>query len=78
MIQQHEIIRDLGQIEIEEKQKEIILKKEEQYYKYYYLELIGVYTPKMPGETIIFREDTIENAVSADIKETEQKIKYHH
>ena len=75
MIQQHEIIRELGQIEIEEKQKDMILKKEEQYFKYYYLELIGVYTPKMPGETIIFREDTIENAVSADIKETEQKNK---
>lgn len=75
MIQQHEIIRELGQIEIEEKQKDMILKKEEQYFKYYYLELIGVYTPKMPGETIIFREDTIENAVSANIKETEQKNK---
>ena len=75
MKEQHENIQILGQIEIKGKEKDIILKKEEEYFKYYYLELIGVYTPKMPGETIIFRQDTLENAVSANIKETEQKNK---
>ena len=75
MQKQQKNIQTLGKIEIEEKTKDIILKKEEEYFKYYYLELIGVYTPKMPGETIIFRQDTLENAISANIKETEQKNK---
>ena len=75
MKKQQKNIQILGQIEIEEKTKDVIIKKEEEYFKYYYLELIGVYTPKMPGETIIFRQDTLENAVSANIKETEQKNK---
>ena len=75
MKQQQKNIQIIGQIKIQDKEKEIIIKKEEEYFKYYYLELIGVYTPKMPGETIIFRQETLENAVSANIKETEQKNK---
>lgn len=71
----HEILKILGKIEFDGKEKEFLIKKEEEYFKYYYLELIGVYSPKIPGETIIFKEDTLENAISANIKESEQKNK---
>ena len=65
----------LGKVQIQGKEKEILLKEEDGLFKYYSLELVGVYTPKMPGETIIFRQDTLENYVSAEAKDNEQKNK---
>lgn len=75
MLQENHLLQIIGQIDIEGKQRELLVKKEEEILKYYYLNLIGVYTIKMPGETIIFREDTLENAVSAEAKDTMQKNK---
>lgn len=63
----------LGEIDIYGEKKEILLKKEEKFFRFYYLNLIGVYSFKMPGNTIIFREDTIENVVIADAKDNIQK-----
>lgn len=74
-IDENYYIQTIGKIEIENEYKEILLKKEESSVEYYYLNLIGVYTPKMPGQTIIFREDTLENKVSAEIKDNEQRNK---
>lgn len=73
ILQKNDIFQMIGQIDIEGKQKELLVKKKGEILKYYYLNLIGVYTPRIPGETIIFRQDTLENAVSADIKDNEQK-----
>ena len=75
MIQENHLLKILGQVTINEEQKEILVQKEEEFLKYYYMNLIGVYTPKIPGETIIFREDTLENKLSAEIKDNEQKNK---
>ena len=75
MLQQNAILQIIGQADIDGKTKEILIKKEGEILKYYCLNLIGVYTPKIPGQTIIFREDTIENKVSAEIKDNEQKNK---
>lgn len=63
----------IGEIEIEGKQKKLVVKKENEIMKYYYLNLIGVFTPKMPGEVIIFKQDTLENAMSSDIKDNAQR-----
>ena len=73
MLQRKNLLQTIGEVNIEEKPKELLVKKEGEILKYYYLNLIGVYTPKMPGQTIIFREDTLENRVSSDIKDNEQK-----
>lgn len=75
MIQENNPLQILGQVSINGETKEILVKKEGEFLKYYYLNLIGVYTPKMPGETIIFRQDTLENKLSAEIKDNEQKNK---
>lgn len=75
MIQQNNLFQILGQVSINEELKEILVQKEDEFLKYYYLKLIGVYTPKIPGETIIFRQDTLENKLSAEIKDNEQKNK---
>lgn len=75
ILQQKDILQIIGQVEIEGKQKELLVKREGEILKYYFLNLIGVYTPRIPGESIIFREDTLENAVSAQTKESEQKNK---
>ena len=63
----------LGKVQIQGKEKELVLKEEDGLFKYYCLDLVGVYTPKMPGQTIIFREDTVENRVLADAKDNQQK-----
>lgn len=63
----------IGEIEIDNVVREVLIKKEEEIFKYYYLNLIGIYTPKIPGQTIIFRQDTLENSVSADIKDNIQR-----
>ena len=64
----------LGKILIHGKEREILLKEEDGLYKYYFLDLIGVYTPKIPGQTIIFREDTVENRQKDQINDNEIKI----
>lgn len=73
MLQKNDIFQIIGQIEVEGKTAELLVKKEGEILKYYCLNLIGVYTPRIPGETIIFRQDTLENVVSANIKDNEQK-----
>lgn len=73
MLKKSNIFQIIGKINIEGEPKELLAKKEGEILKYYYLNLIGVYTPKMPGQTIIFREDTLENKVSSEIKDNEQK-----
>ena len=75
MIKEKYLLKILGQVTINGEQKEILLQKQDEFLKYYYINLIGVYTPKIPGETIIFREDTLENKLSAEIKDNEQKNK---
>ncbi len=74
-IREHEKLKIIGTVEIEGKDEEILLRNEAQDFKFYYLNLIGVYSPKMPWNTIIFREDTLENVVSADAKDNWQKDK---
>lgn len=64
----------IGTLEVKGEEKEILVRKEKHTLGYYYLELIGVYTPKIPGETIIFKQDTIENKILGDIKDNEQRI----
>lgn len=64
----------LGKILIHGKEREILLKEEDGFYKYYFLDLIGVYTPKIPGQTIVFREDTVENRQKDQINDNEIKI----
>lgn len=73
MLQEKELIQVLGQVDIEGKQKQIVIKNEGEISKYYYLNLLGVYTPKIPGETIIFKQDSLENEVSNDIKDNQQR-----
>ena len=72
-IDENETLKIIGKIEIDGKEKEILLKREDSDIKFYYLNLIGVYSPKIPGNVIIFREDTLENVVSADAKDSKQK-----
>lgn len=60
-------------IQIKGKTKEVLIRKEEKVLGYYYLNLIGVYSPKIPGETIIFKQDTLENRISDDIKDNTQR-----
>ena len=62
----------IGQIEIKGKKTEILVKKEKENLGYYYLNLIGVYSPKIPEETIIFKQETLENKISDDIKDNIQ------
>ena len=72
-LQEKDLLRWIGEIEIEGKLKGILVRNEGEISKYYYLNLIGVYMPKMPGETIIFKQDTLENAVGNDIKDNQQR-----
>lgn len=65
----------LGKVLINGIEREILLKKEGDLFKYYALDLVGVYTPKIPSANIIFRQDTLENTVSAESKDNEQKGK---
>lgn len=64
----------LGKVVIKGKEREILLIEEEGLYKYYFLDLIGVYSPKIPGQSIIFKEDTIENREKDQINDNEIKI----
>ena len=73
MLEQKDLLQIIGKIEIEGKIQEILLKNEEGMIKYYSLNLIGVYSPKIPGETIIFKQDTLENSIGNDIKDNEQR-----
>lgn len=73
MWQERNLFQVIGTIDWEGSKKEIVVKKEGDLLKYYYLKLIGVYTPKIPGETIIFKQDTVENSVANDIKDNEQR-----
>jgi len=73
IIKEKYTVEIIGKVKIEGEEKEILLKREDQIFKYYYLNLIGIYTPKIPGPTIIFREDTLENVLSAEIKDNQQK-----
>lgn len=75
MLQKDNLIQIIAEIEIEEEKKELLVQKEGEMLKYYFMNLIGVYTPKMPGETIIFKQDTLENEVATDIKDNVQKNK---
>lgn len=75
LLQKKEILQVIGKAEINGKIKEILLKMEDLIGKYFYLDLIGIYTPKMPWANIIFRQDTLENKLSAEIKDNEQKNK---
>lgn len=73
MLQEKTVFQIIGQVQIGRKPTEILAKREGEIVKYYYLNLIGVYSPKIPGSTIIFKQDTIENAISADIKDNQQR-----
>ena len=73
MLQTTGIFQILGQVPIGNLPKEIVAKTEGDMLKYYYLNLIGIYTPKIPGETIIFKEDTLVNAVANDTKDNQQR-----
>lgn len=64
----------LGKVLIQGKEREVLLKEEDGLYKYYFLDLIGVYTPKMPGQNIIFKEETVENREKDQINDNEIKI----
>ena len=66
-------IETIGKITIKQEQKELLLKKEKQNYKLYYLNLIGVYAPKIAGNIIIFKENTLENEKSSNAKDDMQK-----
>ncbi len=70
--QERSIFNIIGCIPWEGKRKEILAKTEGKMIKYYFLHLLGVYTPKIPGQTIIFRQDTLENMISAETKDTQQ------
>ncbi len=70
IIHKKEILQIIGKVE-----KEILIHKETQMLKYYMLNLIGVYSPKIPGETIIFKQDTLENNALTDIKDNIQRNK---
>ena len=74
MLQERTLFQIIGQVQIEGKPTEILVKNEGEIVKYYYLNLVGVYSPKIPGATIIFKQDTLENAISNDIKDNQQKI----
>lgn len=73
MLKESTLFQMIGQVQIEGKPTEILVKNEGEIVKYYYLNLIGVYSPKMPGATIIFKQDTLENAISDDIKDNPQR-----
>ena len=74
-LKENETLKIIGTIEISKTKKEILIKRESQEFKLYYLNLIGVYSPKIPGNAIIFKEDTLENVVSVDLKDNSQKNK---
>lgn len=73
MLAKKNLLQIIGRIEIEGKKQEVLLKNEEEMTKYYFLNLIGVYSPKIPGETIIFKQDTLENSIGNNIKDNEQR-----
>lgn len=73
MLKEKNLFQIIGQIQIEGKPTEILVKNEGQIVKYYYLNLIGVYSPKIPGATIIFKQDTLENTISNDIRDNQQR-----
>lgn len=73
LLQRSYLFEVIGEIEIEGKQKKLVVKKENEILKYYYLNLIGVFTPKIPGEVIIFKQDTLENAVFSVRKDNTQR-----
>ena len=73
ILQEKNLIQLLGQVERKGKQVKILIKREDEIFKYYYLNLIGVYAPKIPGEAIIFKQDTLENVVADDIKDNQQR-----
>lgn len=55
--------------------KELILRKNGNIFKYYLdNELIGVYDPNVMEDRILFREDSKENSLSAEIKDKVQNI----
>lgn len=72
MLQINEIFQIIGEIKIEGNKKQLLAKKDGEILKYYLLNLIGVYSPKMPGETIIFKQDTLQNNMATQIKDTIQ------
>ena len=67
----------LGIIEIDGQNKYLNIEKDRNLYKYYLDEqFIGVYDPtKMIEDKIIFRENTIENELSADAKDKIKVLK---
>ena len=72
MLQANEIFQIIGWIAIEGKQKQLLAKRDGEILRYYLLNLIGVYSPKIPGETIIFKEDTLRNSLLTEIKDKVQ------
>lgn len=62
----------LGEVTIKGKPKKILLVEEDGIFKYYILDLIGIYSPKIPGETIIFKQDTLKNQLATSIKDNVQ------
>lgn len=73
ILQKRELFQTIGEIDWEGSQKEIVIKKEGNLLKYYYLQLIGVHTPRIPNETIIFKQNTLENEIADDIKDNQQR-----
>ena len=72
MLLENELFQIMGQIEIEGNLREILAKREGEILKYYVLKLIGVYSPKIPEETIIFKQDTLKNSLANHIKDSVQ------
>lgn len=75
MIQENKVFQIIGEISENKSKKEILAKSDKDIIKYYFLNLVGVYTPKIPGESIIFKQDTLENNSRADIKDNIQRSK---
>lgn len=73
-LRQKNKLQIIGSVAIEGKQVEILAKIESEMIKYYYLQCcIGIFTPKIPNQTIIFKQETLENRVEADIKDDLQR-----
>ena len=65
------IMKLLGKIEIQGKMKELAVRKEGDIYKYFLDDaVIGAYDPDVMGDDlIVFRENSIENALSGQIRD---------
>lgn len=68
-------IKSLGEFVIEGEKREVIVIVDEEKIKYYYIIFIGSFPLKLSKKSVILKEDTLENKVSAEIKGSQQKNK---